>query len=104
VHETNSLNTDEKVIKRRSIQSARPQGRQPGNFSIDKNRQLWGKFSPKIFPNDLLPALPTPQLSRKGLSPNNCFSAGHIVTPAKAGVQEISESLDSGPRFSTGQA
>jgi hypothetical protein len=39
----------------------------------------------------------------KGLAQNNHFSSGHIVTPAKAGVQEISKSLDSGFRRNDGR-
>jgi hypothetical protein len=38
----------------------------------------------------------------KELSQNYRMSSGRVVTPAKAGVQEISESLDSGFRRNDG--
>jgi hypothetical protein len=39
----------------------------------------------------------------KGQAQNNVVSSGHIVTAGKAGIQEISESLDSGLRRNDGE-
>jgi hypothetical protein len=39
----------------------------------------------------------------RALSQNNPINSGCLVTPAKAGVQEISQSLDSGLRRNDGK-